>query len=98
MLRFSGGTVFAGEDTARLPTWISPLVGSRKPAISRNVVVLPQPDGPSRQTSWPWSIRKLTSSTTVSEPNRLDRPRNSTDATQTPPVTLKLFALLSADK
>ena len=24
-----------------------------KPAISRSVVVLPQPDGPSRQTSWP---------------------------------------------
>ena len=32
-----------------------------KPAISRSVVVLPQPDGPSRQTSWPCSISNDTS-------------------------------------
>src|SRR5437016_14366174 len=81
MLRCSGGRVRAFDDTNRSPTWISPSEGSRKPAISRSVVVLPQPDGPSRQTSCPWSIRSETSSTTVSGPKRLVRPRNSTDAT-----------------
>ena len=58
MLRCSGGSVRAVDDTSRSPTWISPSEGSRKPAISRSVVVLPQPDGPSRQTSCPWSIFK----------------------------------------
>ena len=62
------GSVRAFDDTRRSPTWISPSVGSRKPAISRKVVVLPQPDGPSRQTSCPWSIRKETSSTAASAP------------------------------
>src|SRR6185369_9291431 len=80
MLRCSGGSVRAFEDTRRSPTWISPSDGSRKPAISRKVVVLPQPEGPSRQTSCPWSTRKLTSSTTTSGPKRLVRPRSSTDA------------------
>src|SRR6185437_7927713 len=88
MLRCSGGSVRAFDDTSRSPTWISPDVGSRKPAISRSVVVLPQPDGPSRQTSCPWSIRSETLSTTASEPNRLVRSRNSTDATRTPRTCL----------
>src|SRR6516165_106231 len=87
MLRFSGGSVLARDDTRRSPTRISPSDGSRNPAISRKVVVLPQPDGPSRQTSLPWSILSETSSTTASDPNRLVRPRNSTDATQLPPRT-----------
>ncbi len=68
MLRRSGGSVRAGEDTTRSPTRISPAVGSTKPAISRSVVVLPQPDGPSRQTSAPCSIVNDTSSTTASGP------------------------------
>src|SRR5882757_6800158 len=80
ILRCSGGSVRACEDTSRSPTWISPSEGSRKPAISRSVVVLPQPDGPSRQTSCPWSIFNETLSTTASGPNRLVRPRKSTDA------------------
>src|SRR5690348_5048968 len=80
MLRCSGGSVRAFDDTSRSPTWISPSEGSRKPAISRSVVVLPQPEGPSRQTSCPWSILRETLSTTASEPNRLVRPRKSTDA------------------
>ena len=55
----------AGEETTRSPTRISPADGSMKPAISRSVVVLPQPDGPSRQTSSPCSMRSDTSSTTA---------------------------------
>src|SRR6266481_9625857 len=86
MLRCSGGSVRAFEDTSRSPTWISPSDGSRKPAISRSVVVLPQPEGPNRQTSWPWSIRSETLSTTASDPNRLVKPRKSTDANQLPPL------------
>ena len=43
-----------------------PPIGSMKPAISRSVVVLPQPDGPSRQTSRPCSIASETLSTTAS--------------------------------
>src|SRR6059058_5384262 len=81
MLRCSGGSVRAFDDTSRSPTWISPSEGSRKPAISRSVVVLPQPEGPSRQTSWPWSIRSETSSTTAIGPKRLVRLRSSTDDT-----------------
>ena len=63
------------------------------PAISRSVVVLPQPDGPSRQTSCPWSIRSETLSTTASDPNRLVRSRNSTDANRlTPCILLRVSA------
>src|SRR5882757_8003998 len=89
MLRCSGGKVRAFDDTSRSPTWISPAVGSRKPAISRKVVVLPQPEGPSRQTSCPWSIRSETLSTTASSKKRLVRPRSSTDANQVPPIALQ---------
>src|SRR6185295_16558030 len=89
MLRCSGGSVRAFDDTSRSPTWISPSEGSRKPAISRSVVVLPQPDGPSRQTSCPWSIFNETLSTTASEPNRLVRPRKSTDANRLTPTLVR---------
>src|SRR6266404_9197053 len=82
MLRCSGGSVRAAEDTTLSPTAISPAVGSTKPAIRRNVVVLPQPEGPSRQTSSPCSMRSDTSSTTADLSYRLVRFRSSTDATQ----------------
>src|SRR5260370_28183133 len=61
---------------------ISRAVGSTKPAIRRNVVVLPQPEGPSRQTSSPCSMRSDTSSTTAVFSYRLVKFRSSTDATQ----------------
>src|SRR5579871_6381575 len=82
MLRASGGSVRRGDDTTRSPTTISPAVGSTKPAIRRNVVVLPQPDGPSRQTSEPCSMRSDTSSTAANLSYRLVRFRSSTDATR----------------
>src|SRR3954462_6649502 len=84
MLRRSGGTVRAGEDIAWLPTRISPSVGSTKPAISRSVVVLPQPDGPRRPTSLPCSIVIEMLSTTAFGPYFFVNPRNSTDATGHP--------------
>src|SRR5260370_1192205 len=84
MLRRSGGTVRAGEEMTLLPTRISPAEGSTKPAISRKVVVLPQPDGPSRHTRRPCSTVSEMSSTTASSPYSLVRPRNSTEATSSP--------------
>src|ERR1700709_269164 len=86
MLRRSGGTVAAGEEISLPPTRISPPVGSTKPAIRRSVVVLPQPEGPSRQTRWPCSMCSDTSSTTASGPYVLVRPFNSTDATRILPL------------
>ena len=85
MLRRSGGSVFCGEETTRSPTRISPAVGSTKPAISRKVVVLPQPDGPSRQTSLPCAIVIEMLSTTACAPYFFVNPRSSTDATENPP-------------
>src|SRR5258708_6027413 len=84
MLRRSGGSVFCGDDTTRSPTRISPSVGSTKPATSRSVVVLPQPEGPSRQTSVPCSISIDTLSTTADGPYLLVNPRSSTDANASP--------------
>ena len=45
---------------------ISPEEGLSKPAIKRKRVVLPQPDGPKRQTNLPSSMFKLISSKTDS--------------------------------
>lgn len=39
----------------------SPLSGERNPAIIRSVVVLPQPEGPSKVTNSPSCISRLTS-------------------------------------
>src|SRR4029450_1755812 len=51
MFRRSGGTTELGEETVLPPTRIAPASGSRNPAIIRKVVVLPQPEGPRRQTT-----------------------------------------------
>src|SRR5438270_8016298 len=84
MLRCSGGSVRAAEDTTLSPTAISPSVGSTKPAIRRSVVVLPQPDGPSRQTRVPCAIVIEILSTTAFVPYFFVNPRSSTDATRFP--------------
>src|SRR5476651_422102 len=89
MLRRSGGSVFCGEETTRSPTRISPSVGSTKPAMSRNVVVLPQPEGPSRQTKVPCSIVIEILSTTAFDPYFFVNPRSSTDATRHPSKAAK---------
>src|SRR5690606_12677768 len=53
----------ASLSTRRSPNHTSPWVGSSKPAIIRSSVVLPQPEGPSSVTSWPFSTSRSTSST-----------------------------------
>src|SRR5690349_10833615 len=50
---------------------ISPDVGSTKPPIICSVVVLPQPDGPSRETNSPCRTESETASTAVAAPKRL---------------------------
>ncbi len=45
-----------------------PPQGCSSPAMARNVVVLPQPDGPSSVTSSPRATLKLTPSTAMTSP------------------------------
>src|ERR1043165_256134 len=65
MLRARGGTCTprSGAATSSPPIEMLPPVGCSRPAMQRNVVVLPQPDGPSSTTISPAATRKLTSST-----------------------------------
>src|SRR6516165_2761852 len=64
MLRSRGGNMMpcAGDDTTRPDMLMVPAVGSSRPATQRKVVVLPQPDGPSRTTISPAGTAKLTPS------------------------------------
>src|SRR5215203_1275157 len=64
MSRFSGGRSFM-----RFPAMItSPSVARSKPAIMRSVVVLPQPDGPKRQTTSPALTDREASLTATNSP------------------------------
>ena len=74
MPRFSGGTTWVGEDSSAPFISMRPAVGFMKPAIMRSVVVLPQPEGPSRETNSPgWSVSE-TSCTAGVVPKFLPRP------------------------
>src|SRR5712691_11758980 len=53
------------------PTWMRPSSGVSNPAIIRNVVVLPQPDGPSSAKNSPASIARSTPSTARLIPSKL---------------------------
>src|SRR5438552_503434 len=67
MSRFSGGSSFM-----RLPAMIiSPAVARSSPAIMRSVVVLPQPEGPRRQTTSPAATDRSASRTATKSPNFL---------------------------
>src|SRR5215510_704830 len=63
--RNRGGTRIprSGDDTTLPAMLISPDVGCSSPATQRSVVVLPQPEGPSRTTISPAGTPKLTPST-----------------------------------
>src|SRR5262249_10380116 len=58
----------SGDDTTLPPIAISPPVGCSRPATQRKVVVLPQPEGPSRTTISPAGTSKLTPSTAALAP------------------------------
>src|SRR5438552_232761 len=67
MSRLSGVSSFM-----RLPAMTtSPEVTRSSPAIIRNVVVLPQPEGPSRQTTSPAATFRSASRTATKSPNFL---------------------------
>src|SRR6266567_9235776 len=63
-LRARGGTSTPSEgaDTVAPPIRIVPALGCSSPATQRKVVVLPQPEGPSRTTISPAGTAKLTPS------------------------------------
>src|SRR5258708_6677442 len=65
ILRSRGGTSTppSGAETIAPPIRISPAVGCSRPAMQRSVVVLPQPEGPSKTTISPAAAVKLTSFT-----------------------------------
>src|SRR5665647_850130 len=64
MSRKRGGSRMpcVGEDTTRPAMLMVPAVGCSRPATQRKVVVLPQPEGPSRTTISPAGTTKLTPS------------------------------------
>src|SRR5215467_12290564 len=59
--RLFGGTPVTSEPCSRM----APRVGSSKPAIIRIVVVLPHPDGPSREKNSPSAIARLSPATAM---------------------------------
>src|SRR5947207_5757553 len=59
--------------TSSPPRWIRPRVGSSRPAIMRSVVVLPQPEGPSRQKNSPSLTVKVESFTATNSAKALCR-------------------------
>ena len=69
VLRWLGGTLFM----SRSPNQISPASGWWKPAMALRVVVLPQPDGPSRVRNSPSGTSRLRSSTASTSSKRLVR-------------------------
>ena len=70
--------------TSSPPIRMRPEVGISSPAIILRLVVLPQPEGPSRQTNSPSPISNLRSLAAVTAPKVLVTSRNSTDAMRQP--------------
>src|SRR5215472_8022001 len=58
---------------------ILPSVGRSKPAMSRSVVVLPQPEGPSSEKNSPASIETSIPSTAITSPNSFRSWTSSTE-------------------
>ncbi len=60
--------VAGSDETSASPMRMRPELGISSPAMSRSVVVLPQPLGPSSVTSEPRAISKLSSRTATTVP------------------------------
>src|SRR5436190_1071663 len=87
MRRRSGGRLRPGCETTRPPTRMVPRSGSMKRATRRNVVVLPQPDGPSRQHNEPCATASVRSPTAAAVPKNLVSASSSTTAMKPMPLT-----------
>src|SRR6187200_1757451 len=68
----------------------SPPLGSSKPPMIRNKVVLPQPLGPKREKNSPRLMSSETLSSAVTSPNRLVTPRTDTAVSE-------LFTIVGRD-
>ena len=66
--------VGAGRVMSVSPIRIWPAVGSSRPATIRRVVVLPQPEGPSRAKNEPCGMVRSSGCTAVNSPKRLGQP------------------------
>src|ERR1700761_4186843 len=88
MLRSAGSR----SGTSRAPIAIDPDEVASKPAIIRNVVDFPQPEGPSRTRNSPSATSMQTSSTTLMAPKVLHTFFSVTDA-----IVLLLSTLRPAD-
>src|SRR5437660_8334721 len=77
MLRVCGGSRMTSRPAIRM----APPLASRKPAIMRSVVVLPQPEGPSSTTNSPSATSSDRSSTASVSPKRLVTPERLSAAT-----------------
>src|SRR5215218_8936514 len=64
-----------------------PALGCSNPATSRRVVVLPQPEGPSRENSSPPCTCRSMPSTAVTSSNRLTSPTSRTSPPPIPPLS-----------
>src|SRR5918996_5087507 len=71
--------------TGRPASRISPSLANSSPATMRKVVVLPQPDGPSRQTTSPAPTSRSTASTATNRSKRLVTLRSSMSAIASAP-------------
>src|SRR2546423_7322219 len=90
--RFGGTkTPRCAEYTISPPTEISPCRGLSRPAMERNVVVLPQPLGPRSVNSLPCGTSKATSCAA-----RIAWPRSSIYSVHSP-VTLNTLGVLDAE-
>ena len=69
--RFSGGMKTFPPETSSPSMYSSPPVGFSKPAIMRSMVVLPQPEGPSRVMNSPSANSASKSRRTTLSPNAL---------------------------
>src|SRR5215218_10091340 len=86
MRRRSGGVTAPGADSTSPSTSIVPSEGGMKPAIMRSVVVLPQPEGPSRETNSPSRRARSTPSTAATAPKRRCRLRRTSFDTLVAPA------------
>src|SRR5690242_13321980 len=78
------------EVTSSPPSRMRPDVGSSSPAIMRSVVVLPQPEGPSRQKNVPSAMVKVEPRTATNEPK--DFCRLSTRISAMAPASIRELA------
>ena len=62
--RLAGGSA----ETSRPFWWMVPEVCGSRPAMARSSVVLPQPEGPRKQTNSPSAISRLISPRAVKSP------------------------------